>query len=307
MLYQSMTMLKRYIFNSITFIILLWSIGTVDAQTRLKVASKSLTERFDYLPGMEVNVEGQKAEIIIETWDENKVEVLIEFISKHPSEMVAKKDIEALQYSYKTAGNKVYFRNYIKSKDGSKPQAQLKAVYTVRLPNICPVYVKNQFGSTYVSDLANTLTLQSEFSEIVLRDLKGKVDVRTKYGDITGTGVHGQVNVNARRSDINFSDISGDYNIYTAFGVVKLFTDHKSLNSLNIDGEQSDVYIFDPLPSANGYELTAHYGSITTPRDLKFNYLENNKTIKKAVFTPGNLGASISISITFGDIIIRNP
>lgn len=276
-------------------------------QTTLKVASKSLTEQFAYLPGMEVNVEGQKAEIVIETWDENRVEILIDFISKHPSEMVARKDLDAIRYSFKTIGNKVYFRNFIKKDDGSEPQAQLKAIYTIRLPNACPVYVKNQFGSTHATALTKAFTLNSEFSEIVLDNLKGDIDIRSKYGDIVGNGIHGQVQMNARRADITLTDISGDFNIYTAFGIVKLFTDHKLLNSLNIDGEQSDVYIFDPLPSAYGYELTAHYGSITTPRDLKFNYLENNQTIKKAVFLPTKEMASISINITFGDIVIRNP
>lgn len=276
-------------------------------QTTLKVASKSLKEHFNYLPGMEVNVEGQKAEIVIETWDKNSVEIIIDFIAKHPSEMIAKKDLKCIKYSYKTAGNKVYFRNFIRSDEDTPPQAQLKAIYTIRLPNTCPVYVKNQFGSTHASELTNAFTLNSEFSEIVLKNLKGAIDVRTKYGDITGDGIHGQVSMNARRSDITLTDISGDFNIYTAFGIVKLFTDHTLLNSLNIDGEQSDVYLFDPLPSAYGYELTAHYGSITTPRDLKFNYIENNQTIKKAVFMPSKELASISINITFGDIIIRNP
>ncbi len=276
-------------------------------QTTLKVASKSLKESFNYLPGMEVNVEGQKAEIVIETWDKNSVEILIDFIAKHPSEMIAKKDLKAIKYSFKTIGNKVYFRNFIRSSDGDTPQAQLKAIYTIRLPNTCPVYVKNQFGSTHISELSNALTLNSEFSEIVLKNITGLIDVRTKYGDITGDGIHGEVSMNARRSDITLTDISGDFNIYTAFGIVKLFTDHTLLNSLNIDGEQSDVYLFDPLPSAYGYELTAHYGSITTPRELKFNYLENNQSIQKAVFIPSKELASISINITFGDIIIRNP
>ena len=72
-------------------------------QTTLKVASKSLKEHFNYLPGMEVNVEGQKAEIVIETWDKNSVEIIIDFIAKHPSEMIAKKDLKCIKYSYKTA------------------------------------------------------------------------------------------------------------------------------------------------------------------------------------------------------------
>ena len=62
-----------------------------------------------------------------------------------------------------------------------------------------------------------------------------------------------------------------------------------------------------PKPNFYGYTLTAHYGNITVPNDLKFNYLENTDQLKKAIFSSKIGSSNISIKISFGDITIRNP
>ena len=79
------------------------------------------------------------------------------------------------------------------------------------------------------------------------------------------------------------------------------------LLTLNIDAEKADVYFFDPQPGRYGYTLTAHYGNISVPTDLKFNYLENSDQLKKAIFSSRIGSSNISVKISFGDITIRNP
>ncbi len=275
--------------------------------TTFQVVSKTIEKQLPYQAGVEVNIEGEKAEIIVESWEENEVKVIIELIAKHPDRSIAERDLEAIKFGIDQHGDMIYFRNYISPDNGQpQPEAQLKALYTVYMPNDCPLYLKNHFGEATVSNLTSLLRLQAEFTSILLNDLHGTTSVRTRFGDVTGSNLSGDVDINARRSDITLSDISGNFDITSEYGIIKLFTDRSSLN-LNIDAKRSDVYFFDPQPSIYGYTLTAHYGTITAPADLKFNYLENNSSITKAVFQPTNELASISIKISFGDIIIRNP
>ena len=282
--------------------------GFVLAQpTTFKVITQSVEKEFEYKPGFEVNIEGQNAEIVVETWDQNEVKVIIELISKHPEQKIAERDIEALQFDITQHGKMIYFRNYIKPDQGQpEPEAQLKAIYTVTLPNECPVYLKNNFGNASVSNLSNLLRLNAEFTNILLQNLQGSTYVNSRFGDITGYNLSGETEIDTRRSDITLHNLSGKVNINSYYGIIKLFTD-KSLVQMNIDAEKSDVYFFDPEPTAYGYTLTAHYGTITAPSDLKFNFLENNTKLKKAVFQPSKEMATVSIRISFGDIIIRNP
>jgi hypothetical protein len=302
-------MLKPTTYILIASLLLLWAgLQPAHAQVAsLQVVTQVVEQTFSYRPGFEVNIEGEKAEIVVETWDRAEIRVVIELVSKHPDRKIAERDMAALKHSIKQHGNRIYFRNFISPASGKpQPEAQLKAIYTVTLPNECPVYLKNNFGLANVSNLSRFLRLQTEFSAISLNNLQGEVYVHSRFGDISGNNIHGNVQIDAHRSDITLTNISGDFDIQSQYGILKFFTDQSRLK-LNIEGERSDVYFFNPKPREQGYTLTAHYGNITTPADLKFNFLENSQTIKRAVFKPTREMASISIKISFGDIIIRNP
>ena len=68
---------------------------------------------FDYFNSPEYSIEEiEKHNTRDSLWlhYEGHVYDVTDFISKHPSEMVARKDLDAIRYSFKTIGNKVYFR-----------------------------------------------------------------------------------------------------------------------------------------------------------------------------------------------------
>ncbi|MCB0518954.1 MAG: DUF4097 family beta strand repeat protein [Lewinellaceae bacterium] len=277
------------------------------SQTPLQVVTKTIEKTFPYKNGNEVNIEGEKAEILVETWNRNEVKVLVELVSKHPDRKIAEADLAKMKYTNEQHGDKLYFRNYV-SKDAQKPTSDLKAIYTITLPADCPVYLKNNFGLTNVSNLTNALRIQSEFSKINLDNLRGQIGINTRFGDIEGNRIDGLVSINARRSDITLHEIKGNWNINAQYGVLKFFTNPSpELLTMNIDAEKSDVYFFDPKPNFYGYSLTAHYGNISVPNDLKFNFLENTDQLKKAIFSSKIGSSNISIKISFGDITIRNP
>lgn len=279
----------------------------VRAQTPLQVVTKTIEQTLPYVPGYEVNIEGEKAEIIVETWQNNSVRVILELVSKHPDRKIAERDINAMKYSIDQHGKMIYFRNYISPDIGQpKTESQIKAIYTVHLPEDCPVYLKNHFGNATISNLNNLLRLQSEFGKIYLEDMSGDLFIQTRFGDVFGERICGNLQIDARRSDVTLREVSGACDIKSSYGIIKLFSDD-SLLKLNIDAEKSDVYFFDPHPTVYGYTLTAHYGSITVPTDLKMNYLENTSAMKRATFTPAREKALISVKISFGDIVIRNP
>ncbi|MFQ5445419.1 MAG: hypothetical protein ACE5FF_00645 [Saprospiraceae bacterium] len=284
-------------------------VGFAGAQTMLQVVTKTIEKTIPYKNGHEVNIEGEKAEIIVRTWEKNEVRVLLELIAKNESRKVAEDDLDRMNYSTEQHGNMIYFRNYIeKSKNGNLPTSDLKAIYTITLPADCPVYLKNNFGLTYVSDLSKSLRINSEFSKINLENIRGTIGVTSRFGDIYGKRIDGDVTMATRRSDITLHEISGRWNINAKYGILKFFTNPSpELLSLNIEAEKSDVYFFDPKPNSYGYTLTAHYGTITVPSDLKFNYLENSDQLKKAIFSSKIGKSNISIKISFGDIVIRNP
>jgi hypothetical protein len=287
--------------------LLLFVLSFGHAQTKLQVVKKNVTKTWPYKEGFEVNIEGEKAEIVVETWSKNEVKVDIILLAKHPDRAIAEKDLDAMHYVTEQHGKNIYFRNYIQVESGQeKPQASLQAIYTVTLPEECPVYLKNNFGDATVNNLTKYLKLNTKFTNVGLNNLSGETHLQTQFGDIEATGLNGKVFIDAKRSDVTLRDITGIFDITTQYGVLKLFTDRSEL-ALNIDAMRSDVYFFDPNPTANGYALEAKYGNITAPSDLKFNYIENTNVMKHVTFQPDGQTATMSVKISFGDVVIRKP
>ena len=297
----------NFLKNILPVLFILATTGMAQTQTTLHVVSKTIEKVMPYKNGYEVNIEGEKAEIRVDTWEKDQVRVFTELIAKHPDKKTAEQDLDLMEYSAEQHGKNIYFRNYI-SKKGAPPQSELKAIYTITLPADCPVYLKNNFGLSNVSNLTNALTINSEFSKIWLENLRGEIGVTSRFGDITGRKIDGNVVFNTRRSNITLHEIKGNWNINAQYGIMKFFTNPSpELLTMNINAEKSDVYFFDPQPNYYGYTLTAHYGNISVPNDLKFNFLENSNQLKKAVFSSQIGQSNISIKISFGDITIRNP
>ncbi|GJM32556.1 MAG: hypothetical protein DHS20C18_15570 [Saprospiraceae bacterium] len=278
------------------------------AQTTQQVITKTIEKSFAYKKGYEVNIEGEKAEVTINTWDKAEVSVHMEIIAKHPKKDIAERDIEKVKYLTQRIKNKIYLRNYASIEAGETAiEASLSAKYTIYLPKDCPVYLKNYFGTATVSNLNNRLRINGQFSTIGLENIEGFIDVTTRFGDLLAQHLNGQMKINARRSDITLSDIKGSYDIQAQYGVIKIFSDD-DLVDLRIDAEKSDVFLYNPNPALFSYALTANHGNISLPNTLKADLKENTPDIKKVEFRPRQeLYPSITISVTFGNISVEKP
>ena len=282
------------------------------AQTEVQVVTQVVEKSWPYREGNELNIEGDKAKIVVETWDEPTVRVVLELVAKHPDRVVAERELGYMVHTAEVVGQDIYLRNYLKTPNGDKTtEASITAIYTVTLPDDCPVYLKNNFGNTFVSNLARSLRINSEFSKVRIANVSGEVAVSSRFGQLDGEGIDGNVSLSAHRTNVTLRDIRGNFDIRSKFGTIKLFTDPNlllnELLTLNIEAEKSDVFFFSQEPTAFGYDLIAHYGNITAPQDLKMNFLENTESLKRAVFSPTDGAASLSVKITFGDLVIRKP
>ncbi len=276
----------------------------VMAQTTVQVITKKIEKTFTYRKGYEVNVEGERAEVIVESWDKDDIRILLELTARHPDKAIAERDLDAIKYVADRVKNKIYIRNYLSPNEGSATSSTLSARYTIYVPAHCPVYLKNYFGTIDVSNLLSNIKINSEFSKIGLNNLQGLMDIRTRFGDVIGANLDGDMTLNARRSDITLRDIKGNYDLNAQYGIMKIYGS-KDLLSLSISAEKTDVYFFNVNPALFAYNLTAQNGEVKLPNNLKYNIIQNNEQIKRIQFKPtSEYFATITISVSFGDIFI---
>lgn len=278
----------------------------LSAQVKVQVITKTIEKEFSYQEGYELNIEGEKAQVIIEAWDQPAISITVQITAKHPDRSVAERDLEAMQYIGQKVKNKIYVRNFLNETDAvAKPESAFQAIYHVKVPEQCPVYLKNYFGQATISNLSNRLRFNGEFSQIDLQNIQGVIDLRSRFGDIFGQQLDGQVQIWARRSDITLDNIRGSFDITAHYGTLRLFAaDH--LLKLNIDAEHSDVFFYTDKPDFYAYTLMATHGAIDVPDDMSYKAISVGADQRKLSFTPPReYYANITITVTIGDVRVE--
>lgn len=270
----------------------------------LQVVTKNVKKTIPFKNGYEVNIEGEKADLTIRTWDKESVSISLDLVSKHPDKKVAVQDLESMRYVADRIGKKIYIRNYVALAKGSeKPSSKLKAKYIITIPAKCPVNLTNSLGAASINDLSNELTVESEFCNIQLRNIKGEVNIRTRFGDVEGEQLSGKVNIFSQRSNVTLTDLKGVFEIKAKYGAIWIDAD-ESLVDLTINAEKTDVHFLQSQVGEYRYALRAEYGRITVPEFMQFDFTEKTNDIQQAILSPEVQQATVNISTSFGNIVI---
>ena len=272
----------------------------------MQVVTKRIDKTFSYRDGYSLNIEGERAEVRVETWSKPEIKVQIVFTAKHSKKEQAEKDLEKMRYITNKEKNKIYLRNYLEVPEGSpEPQSQLIANYVIMMPEECPIYIKNNYGLIDAKDLMSSLKLNTRFSRIGLENIIGDIDINTSFGDLFADNLDGNIKIVSRRSDMTLKHMRGRYDINAQYGILNFFATDQ-LRDFNLKADKSNVFIHTLQPGAFSYNLSVQNGRVDYPNELKFKLLDMKDTgIKKITFKPNKeYYPNVTISITFGDLFI---
>ena len=276
---------------------------TLSAQTDYReVVTKTIEDTYDYRTGSELAVEGEKAEIFVETWSKPKIHVRVVMRSRHRLLEQAEADLQNLEFVTEVAGQKIFLKNKRRDEE-HQPKSDLTVEYFITLPEECPVYLKSHFGGATISNLRNRLRINGEFSAINIDNVEGLLDIRTRFGDITGEKIDGNVVINARRSDINLLDVGGSFTINAQYGELRL-SPNLNMRDLRVNADKSDVYIYEPDGGERlAYELASNNGELILPDNRQLVELERTNEWRRIQIGPGGeRTGTITASVTFGDL-----
>jgi hypothetical protein len=282
----------------------LGSSGFMWGQNTREVVTKTIEDTYPYRAGKELAVEGEKAEIFVETWDKEQIRIKVVLTARHPKLEQAQADLENLQYISEVAGQKIFIKNK-RTNAEVQPESELSVEYFITLPEACPVYLKSYFGGATISNLRNQLRINGAYSAINIDNVQGLLDIRTRFGDITGERIDGNVVINSRRSDINLLDVGGTFTINAQYGELRL-SPNLQMRDLRINADKSDVYIFEPIGGEGlAYELALNNGEVKLPNDRSIVELERTTELRRVAIRPNRerLG-TITASVTFGDLYL---
>lgn len=208
----------------------------------LQVVTKTIEKTFEASQYAKVQVWGERSDIEIMTWGKNEIKATIELTAKHPNRSTAEKDLEALHYTADKKGKTVSLHNFVVlAKNGTKPQSNLKARFTLFVPANCAVEIQNSFGKISLKGLqTQTMQLQTEFCTIELTDLRGTLTARTQFGALRTENFNGLLSIFAERTDLLLQQIKGECRVRAQYGSLDIQTD-KSQVKLNVETKNTEL------------------------------------------------------------------
>lgn len=285
------------------FVFLLLTITGLAQEDKVQVVTKNIEKTINYEDGFELFIDGEKADVQIDSWDQQKIKVQIALTAKHADREVAERDLESMRYDIEVVGRKIYVRNQLVLKsDQPIPESTFKANYVFTVPADCPIDLRNHFGKAEINDLKRGVAVKSEFTEILLNNIQGSIGVETRFGDVEGKQLSGEMNIESTRSDITLTQLKGRVNINAKYGKIKIDA-QRSLVDLNIKAEKTDILFLNPATETYSFDLAAYYGDISVPEFMSFDMKEED-ALNKAELNLPKQEAKVSIQTSFGNIVV---
>ncbi len=270
------------------------------AQQRLQVITKRIQKSIAHPPGAPIQIEADRAEIRIESWEYDSIRLELHLVSKHPKKEVAATELDLMQYFIGRFGEGIMIRNFLAGQEDSRPTSNLKAKYYLKVPKGCSLDIRNAFGLIWMEDLTGQVEIKGEFCEVTLKSHTGDVTIQSYFGDVNGESITGQVSIQSDRSAITLSNISGKQDLSAKYGEISLDID-KTNADIRIEAQQSNINLTGVSGESGAYSLHAQAGEIRLPKSLPFRQTPNGE---RATFSPASPTFSIDATTTFGRIFV---
>ncbi len=245
-------------------IALLLATGTLAAQEKIQVVTKTINRSFTLKPGESLAVEAEKADVRVTGWNREEVKLVLRLVAKHPERSVAEKDLPALRYEIDTEGKRKTISNFFRINEGSGGiNSNLQAQYELRVPQRCLLRLRNHYGNVHIEKLSTDLHLAVEFGEIRLDEVKGTIALDVAYGDVVAQRVDATVMGVAKKSNLSFKELAGTLSLESSYGEIAVTT-RDALESLSIQATRTAVSFATLDPMRYCYQLATSYDQINT-------------------------------------------
>lgn len=273
--------------------------------TTVQVVKKTYEEKIGNAVGKSIQVEGEKAEIEINTWEHSEVKVTLQLSAKHPDRKIAERDLEKNVFTISEFDDKIIVSNKII--DGSQnTDATLHAHYNIFVPEDCPVYVSNYFGKAIIKDVSNLLDINARFTSIDLERINGLLNLETTYGKVVGNDLDGNLHLKTKRSDVFLDQVGGLLDVVAEFGSVTIYAKDE-LTGIDIDGNQTDINLFVNDVESFNFNITNKMGEVELPPIMGFKISHPMQHVSRAVYAPvrETKGIFINLSTSLGTIKVN--
>lgn len=299
--------MRRYnqIICSVLLLLLVMVVDHSVAQIKVQVVTQKMSKTVEWTSEMSMIINAENAEIYCTSHPANTIDIDLTIISKHEDKSTAEADLKKMKWLTEVKSNILYIRNYIElARNDSKPESALKVIYNIRVPENCPIDVRNYFGKIEIENLNSILKINSEFSKIDLRDIGGVTTVNTVFGDVTATRILGEVAITSNRSDIIISDFGGKLNLNATLAKINLY-ELKKVTTIHIEARKSVVSLRITGLNSFAYQFDLYNCEFNKPESMVPDFIKNEGDEINASYNTGRDFPLIEFDLDIGSLTIE--
>jgi len=275
------------------------------AQLNEQIVTQKVTKTIEWTPGMSMMLSGENAEIYCSSHQVNTIEIDLTIISKHEEKNKAEADLKKMKWLTEVKNNVLYVRNYIElARNESKPESALKVIYYIRVPENCPLDVKDYFGKIKIENLNSSLNIKSEFSQIELIEIGGVTTVNAVFGNVTAAQIPGDLAITSNRSDIDISDLGGKLNVNATLAKISICKLNPS-SSVRIEAEKSVIDLKINELNRYTYQFDLFNCEFKKPASLFPDFIKNDQAAITASYHTDGEFPLIKVNLNIGSLTIE--
>jgi DUF4097 and DUF4098 domain-containing protein YvlB len=172
-----------------------------------------------FTAGSSVQVVSDHGDINLNSWDENKIKIVVHKRVVSDSEDSAKKANESTRPVVTTATSLIT----INANTAGAGQTRVASDLDIYLPASAAVDISSRHGDVVVHTRAGNVKVASTHGDITVQDVKGDASLLARRGSVRAEDVTGDLTVEGRLSEGTFNNIGGSFHLNgDVFGSMKL-------------------------------------------------------------------------------------
>jgi hypothetical protein len=254
--------------------------------------------------GSILNFSGNKADVYIQSWNKDTVQVSLQIVFTHPDINVAKKEAGYAIWNINKRGTEILINNNFSLPSSvNKINSIVTVTYQIYVPNKTTLILNNKYGNLSIKSYYGRINLNNSYGNINLNNLQGIVMVYANLCTINGSFLNGNYVFETKNTDYNIKNINGNISLSNNVGTIYI-EPGKKLEHLSVKSSNSEVQINTNNNILDyNYDLTTKYAKVLAPGSLK--ELNDHSSDGRLKFFTKENKPLINVITSFNDIKIN--
>ena len=171
--------------------------------------SKTIEKEFPISSDGTATLENAHGEIVIKTWTESKVKIVVEVKLEARNEKIGQEALDAVEIDFSNTNSQVSAKTVYQSgwRNNWRNDVRNRTVnYDVYVPATVQLKIKQSHGKVMVADMASNVNYRLSHANLEAGNCKGKVDLNMSHGNGT-IGSAGEVDLDLSHANIKANEV----------------------------------------------------------------------------------------------------